>query len=291
MGHMPRCAPRQSPEPKKVNLFLQPIWLAHSANIRGTQRALVICDPRLAATRPDAVRGTQRRPDRTRDRTRPATSASPAADPTRAPGRCSAALYTEPDSPRSCACMAAMLRQHIGTRADLFRRAMQPQGDCEGLAAAAGRGIGQPCLPISKKLCVFNDLRPGGPETVFSLQYRLRGRRLGLSGMPHQSGLRRLRNRGGGSAERGGSVPGAAHGDPTGALLRRPGELRGARSGPCGSRLEPARLYGCVRFGHRHTGLRFCFCLRRACAFVFRLPGWGDSLMIKLIFFFFYPYL
>ena len=123
---------------------------------------------------------------------------------------------------------------------------------------------------------------------MFSPQYWLRGRRLGLSGMRNEYWLRRSASRGGGSAERGGSVPGAAHGDPTGALLRRPGELNYASLGIGGPRLEPARLYGCVRFGHDHTGLPFCFCLLRACAFV---SGFQPALAFLLVrfpnFFFF----
>lgn len=49
-----------------------------------------------------------------------------------------------------------------------------------------------------------------------------------------------------------GAAAGDVHGALTGMWVELPGELNYARLGLVGSRLEPARLYGSVRFWHSH---------------------------------------
>ena len=49
-----------------------------------------------------------------------------------------------------------------------------------------------------------------------------------------------------------GAAAGDVHGALTGMRVELPGELNYARLGLVGSRLEPARLYGSVRFWHSH---------------------------------------
>ena len=51
---------------------------------------------------------------------------------------------------------------------------------------------------------------------------------------------------------RSGAAAGDVHGALTGMRVELPGELNYARLGLVGSRLEPARLYGSVRFWHSH---------------------------------------
>ena len=51
---------------------------------------------------------------------------------------------------------------------------------------------------------------------------------------------------------RSGAAAGDAYGALTGMRVELPGELNYARLGLVGSRLEPARLYGSVRFWHSH---------------------------------------
>lgn len=65
-----------------------------------------------------------------------------------------------------------------------------------------------------------------------------------------------------------GAAAGVAYGALTGMRVELPGELNYARLGLVGSRLEPARLYGSVRFWHSHIEGWF------SCLLLPGLGGW-----------------
>lgn len=97
--------------------------------------------------------------------------------------------------------------------------------------------------------------RLGGENAIFWVSVRTQeiGFQKPLRAFGGQYGLRGVKS---------GAAAGYVHGALTGMRVELPGELNYARLGLVVSRLEPARLYGSVRFWHSHIeGWFSCFLL------------------------------